>query len=117
MWIMRCFIRRIGIRSDIVCSMVEEKLGEFLAAVCEAPKMLGGTQVAADEEQVTIDFTFATCVTIKAVKKGECFSKENRLIKRSRTGEILAEEYEAVLGRKAACDIETDVQLCRNMLA
>lgn len=101
---------------DIVCSMDEEKLAELLAAAGEVPMMLGGTKEAAKEEQVTIDFAFATCVTIKPVKEGECFTKENLWVKRPGTGEILAEEYESLLGKKAVCDIETDVQLTREMV-
>lgn len=100
---------------DIVCSMDEEKLKELLEAAVSVPKMLGGKKGAAPEEQVTIDFAFATCVTIKPVKKGECFTRDNLWVKRPGTGEILAQEYEAVLGKRAACDIAEDVQLTRAM--
>lgn len=101
---------------DIVCSMDEEKLKELLEAAVNVPKMLGGSKGAADEEQVTIDFAFATCVTIKPVKKGECFTRDNLWVKRPGTGELLAEEYEKILGRRAACDIANDVQLGRAMI-
>jgi N-acetylneuraminate synthase/UDP-N-acetylglucosamine 2-epimerase (hydrolysing) len=101
---------------DIVCSMDEEKLKELLAAAKEVPQMLGGSKKAIPQEQVTIDFAFATVVTIKPVKKGESFTKENLWVKRPGTGEIPAEEFESLLGRTAGCDIDNDVQLTRDMV-
>ena len=62
---------------DIVCSMDEAELKELLLAAKEVQQMLGGTKEAAPEEQVTIDFAFATVVTIRPIKKGELFTKEN----------------------------------------
>jgi N-acetylneuraminate synthase len=53
------------------------------------------------EEKVTIDFAFATVVAIKNIKKGDKFTKENLWVKRPGTGEILAEEYNELLGKKA----------------
>ena len=59
---------------------------------------------------------FATAVTIKPVKAGECFTKENLWVKRPGTGEILAEHYDSVLGKRALCDIENDTQLRWDMI-
>lgn len=101
---------------DIVCSMDEEKLRELLNAAREIPQMLGGKKCAIPEEQVTIDFAFATVVSIKPIKKGEVFTKENIWVKRPGTGEILAEDYNSLLGKKAAYDIGNDVQLKREMI-
>lgn len=101
---------------DIVCSMDEKRLSELLQAASEIPLMLGGKKEAIKEEQVTIDFAFATVVTIQPVKKGEVFTRQNLWVKRPGTGEILAEEYSNILGKKAACDIDNDVQLKRNMI-
>ena len=101
---------------DVVCSMDEAALKDLLQAAEEIPQMLGGTKQALQEEQVTIDFAFATAVTIKTVKAGEVFTKDNLWVKRPGTGEILAEHYERVLGKRAACDIREDTQLCWNMI-
>lgn len=101
---------------DIVCSMDEGALGELLIASHEIPLMLGGKKVAAKEEQVTIDFAFATVVTIKPIKKGEKFTPENIWVKRPGTGEIKAEYYDDVLGCVAAEDIENDIQLREDMI-
>lgn len=102
---------------DIVCSMDEARLTELLQAAADVAQMLGGHKRALAEEQVTIDFAFATVVTIRPVKKGEVFTKENLWVKRPGTGEILAEDYPSVLGRTAAADIPNDTQLTRSMIA
>ena len=73
---------------DIICSMDEAACEELNQAAIEVPKMRGGTKGALPEEQVTIDFAFATVVTIAPVKKGEVFTKENIWVKRPGTGEI-----------------------------
>ena len=101
---------------DIVCSMDEAACSELLRAAKEVPKMRGGEKVALPEEQVTIDFAFATVVTIAPVKKGEQFTKDNLWVKRPGTGSILAEEYDSILGKTAATDIDTDVQLTYDMI-
>lgn len=79
--------------------------------------MLGGKKEAAREEQVTIDFAFATLVTTAPIRAGERFTPENLWAKRPGTGEIRAEEYEAVLGKTAVCDIGEDVQLKKAMVS
>lgn len=101
---------------DIVCSMDEQALKELLQAANEVPKMLGGKKQAIKEEQVTIDFAFATVVSIKPIKKGEFFTKDNIWVKRPGTGEILAEEFDSLLGKVALCDIENDTQISRKMI-
>ncbi len=101
---------------DIVCSMDEQALKELLLAAQEIPKMLGGKKQAIKEEQVTIDFAFATVVAIKNIKSGEKFTKDNIWVKRPGTGEILAEEFDSVLGKTATCDIKNDTQITRKMI-
>ena len=78
--------------------------------------MRGGTKGALPEEQVTIDFAFATVVTIAPVKKGEVFTKENIWVKRPGTGEILAKDFKKILGKKAVEDIAADTQLKNDMV-
>ena len=101
---------------DIVCSMDEVACSDLMRAAKEVPKMRGGEKVALPEEQVTIDFAFTTVVTIAAVKKGEPFTKDNLWVKRPGTGSILAEEYDSLLGKTAAVDIDADVQLTYDMI-
>ena len=101
---------------DIICSMDEEGLTDLLRAAQEIPQMFGGIKQAIPEEQITKAFAFATVVTIKPVKKGDFFTKGNLWVKRPGTGEIPAEKYWDILGKRAACDIGADVQLESRMV-
>ncbi len=96
---------------DILCSMDEQACKELIISSKEIWQMRGGTKVPAKEEQVTIDFAFATVCTIAPIKKGESFTKENIWVKRPGTGEILAEKFNEILGKKAANDLKDNVQL------
>ena len=98
---------------DIVCSMDENECKELITGSNLIWQMRGGTKEPAKEEQVTIDFAFATVVTIKPIKKGEIFTKENLWVKRPGTGDILAEEFNSILGEIAIRDIDFDVHLER----
>lgn len=101
---------------DIVCSMDEQELKEMIEAANQVHRMLGGRKTAIKEEQVTIDFAFATAVSIAPIKKGERFSKENLWVKRPGTGEIKAEDYEKLLGKEATVDIPEDAQIKWSMV-
>ncbi len=96
---------------DIVCSMDEKACAKLIVSSNEIWQMRGGTKNPTKEEQVTIDFAFATVCSIANIKKGELFTKENIWVKRPGTGEILAEHYEEVLGKKASRDIKNDEQI------
>lgn len=96
---------------DIVCSMDEDSAMELIRGSRDIQQMLGGKKEPALEEQVTIDFAFATLCSIKKISKGDVFNKDNTWVKRPGTGEIKAEFYEDVLGKVAARDIEEDEQI------
>ncbi|MFV8358488.1 SAF domain-containing protein, partial [Flavobacterium sp. XS1P32] len=84
---------------------------ELIVSSNEIWQMRGGTKEPALEEQVTIDFAFATVCTIATIKKGEVLTQENIWVKRPGTGKILAEHFNEVLGKIARRDIENDEQL------
>lgn len=96
---------------DIVCSMDEQACKALISNSAEMALMRGGTKQPAKEEQVTIDFAFATVCTIKAIKKGDTFTKENLWVKRPGTGAILADKFESILGKVATRDLLNDTQL------
>jgi N-acetylneuraminate synthase len=96
---------------DIVCSMDEKATKELIVSSNEIWQMRGGTKEPAKEEQVTIDFAFATVCTIAPIKKGEVFTKDNIWVKRPGTGKILAEHYKSILGKTAVRNIKNDEQL------
>lgn len=99
---------------DIICSMDENTCKELIQSSAEIALMRGGKKEPAKEEQVTIDFAFATVCSIREIKEGELFTKENIWVKRPGTGELLAEEYEVILGKKAKHFINNDAQLKRS---
>jgi sialic acid synthase SpsE len=96
---------------DIICSMDLRAARELIDGTKIIARQRGGSKGPANEEQVTIDFAFATVCTIKPVKAGEIFSKENIWVKRPGKGGIPAEEYENVLGKTARYDVDVDTQI------
>ncbi len=99
---------------DIICSMDEQTCEELIVGSSEIWQMRGGSKEPAKEEQVTIDFAFASVCSIKNIKKGDLFTKENIWVKRPGTGDILAEKFNDLIGKRAIRDIENDVQLSWN---
>ena len=96
---------------DIVCSMDELECKKLIINSKEIAQMRGGKKEPAKEEQVTIDFAFATVCAIDNIKEGELLTKENIWVKRPGTGEILAENYNSLLGKLVIRDIKKDTQL------
>ena len=102
-------MNRIG--PDIVCSMDEENCRLLIKNSKTIKSMLGGKKEPAKEEKVTIDFAFATIVSIKDINDGDILSEDNIWVKRPGTGEIKAEFYKDVLGKKAKKDIKKGIHL------
>lgn len=96
---------------DIVCSMDEIACKELIEGSKIIFQQRGGKKEPAREEQVTIDFAFATVCAIKPIKKGEIFTMENIWVKRPGTGEILAEKFNEILGKKSTGNINAGDQL------
>ena len=90
---------------DIINSMDPLQLKELIDGSQEIFLMRGGEKKATIEEQATINFAFATVVSIENICKGEKFTKNNIWVKRPGTGPILAEKYKSLLGARASCDI------------
>ncbi len=96
---------------DIVCSMDPDALKELIDGAKIIQLQRGGEKKPVKEEKPTIDFAYATVVTIQNIRKGDIFSEENIWVKRPGTGEIKAEEFEKILGSVAADDLEKDCHL------
>ena len=101
---------------DIICSMNKSDLEKLIKDSNEIFLMRGGKKEALKEEQVTIDFAYATVVAIKDIKKGEVFSMDNIWVKRPGTGKILAKDFNNILGKVAKCDIGFDTHLSWEMI-
>ena len=96
---------------DIVCSMDVQACKELIEGSKIIAQQRGGMKGPAAEEQVTIDFAFATVCAIKPIKMGHVFTHENLWVKRPGKGGILAEEYNNIIGKKATRDVAQDVQV------
>ncbi len=96
---------------DIVCSMDPKALKELIVGSQILKLERGGSKGAVAEEKPTIDFAYASVVTIKPVKKGEMFTENNIWVKRPGTGAFKAKDYQSILGKRASKDLEDDVLL------
>lgn len=96
---------------DIVCSMNEEECKKLIMDSAEIALMRGGEKNAAQEEKITSDFAFATVCSTRRIEKGEFFTTENIWVKRPGTGDIPAEQFRDVLGKRAIVDIKEDIQI------
>jgi sialic acid synthase SpsE len=96
---------------DICLSMDPAELRELILGSRAIFQALGGAKSILPEEQPTIDFAYASVVTIRNVRKGETFDLENLWVKRPGTGSLLARDFKRVLGRKATRDLPINHQL------
>lgn len=96
---------------DIINSMDPKAAKELVEGAKIIKQERGGNKGPIEEEKPVIDFAFASVVTIKDIKKGEVFSKENLWVKRPGTGPLFAEDFDKILGKTAANDIDADQHL------
>lgn len=101
---------------DIQLSITPSELNDLIKGSCAIHEALGGTKNILKEEQPTINFAYACVVSIKNIKKGEKLTKNNIWVKRPGTGEIKAENYEKILGKKTTTSIIKDAQLRWNQI-
>jgi len=96
---------------DIPISIDQAELKDLIYGVNSIYSALGGEKTILEDEQVTIDFAYASVVTIRPLKKGEKFSSHNIWVKRPGTGEMLAAHFNDVLGKRATTDLDAHAQL------
>lgn len=102
---------------DVPISIDPAELADLVRGSRAVFDASGGQKTILPEEQPTIDFAYASVVTIRAVKGGDVFSRDNVWVKRPGTGEIKARDFENVLGRRAARDLPVNAQLAWSDLA
>lgn len=96
---------------DIACSMDPKACSELIQGSRIIAMERGGTKGPVKEEQPTINFAFATVVTIAPIRAGQTYTKDNIWVKRPGTGELLAERYDDILGKVAERDLAADTHL------
>jgi len=105
---------RIG--PDIINSMDGNACSELIKGSKILKLERGGHKGPVKEEQPTIDFAYASVVTINDIKKGEVFNSKNLWVKRPGTGPLYAENYSSILGMKASKDINKDTHLQKSQI-
>lgn len=96
---------------DIANSMDPKECRELVRGIELIHRMLGGQKIPAIEEKVTSDFAFASVVSTTRIERGSMLTRDNIWVKRPGTGEISAEKFETLLGRRVIRDIESDEQI------
>ncbi len=102
---------------DIPVSITPTELKELILGSNAIFLANGGNKTILLEEQPTINFAYASIVSIQNIRKGELLTKDNIWVKRPGTGEIKAENYEKILNQKATIDIKKDSQLDWSMIS
>lgn len=102
---------------DICCSMDEQACRELIEGSKIIWEQSGGEMGAAEEEQVTIDFAFASVCSIAPIAKGEDFNSKNIWVKRPGKGGISADRYKTLFGKRASRDIPIDTQIQESDIA
>jgi N-acetylneuraminate synthase len=69
------------------------------------------TRTITRAEKKTAKFAFASVVSIKNIKKGERFDKNNIWVKRPGTGYFAAKKFHKVIGKISKNNISKDTQL------
>ena len=96
---------------DVPISLDPAELAELVRGARAVHAARGGDKSILPEEQPTIDFAYASVVTLRGIRRGERLSEENLWVKRPGTGPIRAAEYESLLGRTAGRELGPDEQL------
>lgn len=96
---------------DVLISIEPEELRELIQGSRAVYEALDEDKSILHEEQPTIRFAYACVVSIKEISEGEVLTRNHIWVKRPGTGEIKAEHFDGVLGRKVKRSIPKDSQL------
>jgi N-acetylneuraminate synthase len=96
---------------DVVCSMDKNDLQLLIQASDIFYKKKNKTRTITSAEKKTAKFAFASVVSIKNIKKGERFDKNNIWVKRPGTGYFAAKKFYKVIGKISKNNISKDTQL------
>ena len=96
---------------DIPISIDSLELKDLIIGSKAAHAALAGSKSILKEEQPTIDFAYASVVSIQEIQPGEKFTKNNIWVKRPGTGEIKAEYFEDIMNKNATRRIMKNEQI------
>lgn len=90
---------------DIPISIDSAELGQLIQGSSAIWQARGGKKEILPDEQITIDFAYASVCAIKPICAGETLSYDNIWVKRPGKGEIRADRFFSLLGKKAKRNI------------
>lgn len=96
---------------DVSCSMDKHQLKELINASKFIPLSIPGKKEPITEENVTMNFAFASVVSKIFIKKGKILNKKNICLKRPGNGDFLAKDFINIIGKKAIVDIKKNTQI------
>lgn len=97
---------------DMPFSMDQQDLKDLIAGSEAIFKARSGVvKEKLVEEEVTAKFAYASVVSIKDIQEGEVLDYSNIWVKRPGTGDILAEKYYDIIGKKSKKNIKKDTFL------
>ncbi|MCZ8312827.1 MAG: N-acetylneuraminate synthase family protein [Magnetospirillum sp.] len=96
---------------DTPISIEPDELAHLVTGSKAVWQARGGGKTILAEEQPVIDFAYATVVSIAPIKAGAVFSRDNIWVKRPGTGQLKADRFEDVVGKRASRDIPADVHI------
>jgi sialic acid synthase SpsE len=102
---------------DIAFSIDEVELRELVNGSKAVFAANGGIKGLLKEEIPVRDFSHASVVSTKEIKAGELLDESNIWVKKPGNGEIPAEMYYNIIGKKAVCNIKPNIQIQLNMLS
>ncbi|MDQ7841963.1 MAG: N-acetylneuraminate synthase family protein [bacterium] len=96
---------------DIPMSILPDELAQLIDGSRVIFRCNGGRKGVLDAEAATIEFAYACVVAIADIAPGDFLTRANIWVKRPGTGEIKAEHYSDVLGRRAVRRIDKNEQI------
>ena len=98
---------------DWEVSLEPKKLIELVRCIRDTELSLGdGIKTITEQEEEVRNWAHHSIVTIKEIRAGELFSRENLSVKRPGGG-LPSKQLENIIGTKATRDIDVDVQLTK----
>jgi len=101
---------------DIPISINPLQLKDLIVGSKAIFEALGGHKEVLEQESRTIEFAYASVVAIQDIGKGDLLSRDNLWVKRPGTGQILAEKYSSLIGKRAVKAIKKNEQIRWDMI-
>jgi pseudaminic acid synthase len=96
---------------DISASIDYNQLKDLIEGCDKIHKSIPGEKKPVKEEMSTMNFAFASVVSIKDIKKGDKLSYKNIWVKRPGTGNFLAKDFVKLIGKTAQRNIRNNIQI------